>query len=71
MTAVPNIDKAIRENCDEEAIAVLVDGDDEILGKDALQVFNSVYQSEDVDVVYSNHLKLYWQTNSVYNGWSL
>lgn len=49
---------------------MLVDGDDELLVKDSLKVFNSVYQSQKVDVVYSNHLKLYWHQDDVFKGWS-
>jgi hypothetical protein len=70
MTAVPNINIAIKEFCGETDIAVLVDGDDELLVKDSLNVFNSVYQDKKADVVYSNHLKLYWHLDDVFKGWS-
>jgi hypothetical protein len=70
MTAVPNIDKAIREYCHSDEIVVMVDGDDELLVKDSLKVFNSIYQSKKVEVVYSNHLKVYWHQDDVYPGWS-
>lgn len=48
----------------------MVDGDDELLVRDSLKVFNAVYQQKKVDVVYSNHLKLYWHQNDVFKGWS-
>lgn len=42
--------------CHEDDIQLLVDGDDQIIGRYAFQVMNSVYQSEPgLWVVYSNY----------------
>lgn len=35
---------------------MIVDGDDEIIGKQVLKLFNSVFQSKDVWLVYSNFI---------------
>ncbi len=48
----------------------MVDGDDELLGREAFKVFNAVYQKTNAGVVYSNHLKVYWKREVVYIGWS-
>ena len=49
---------------------VLVDGDDILLGKDVLRVFDATYQSSDAEIVYSNHLKMSWREEKVKQGWS-
>ena len=59
MTAGPNIHKAITNHCGADSIVVLVDGDDEVLGRYPLKVFNHVYHKSKADVVYSNHLQFY------------
>lgn len=71
MTAVPNIHRAVTEFCDKDDIVVLADGDDELLGRNILKVYNHVYQKQNVDVVYSNHLQFYQHTKQVYRGWSM
>lgn len=49
---------------------VLVDGDDELLGRHSFKVFNHIYTKNNVDIVYSNHLQFYTHTKQVYRGWS-
>lgn len=71
MTAGPNIHKAITNHCGADSIVVLVDGDDEVLGRYPLKVFNHVYHKSKADVVYSNHLQFYTHTGNVYRGWSM
>lgn len=71
MTAVPNIHRAIVDHCGPDDIVVLADGDDEILGRYSLKVFNHLYQKNNADVVYSNHLQFYTHTKQVYRGWSM
>jgi len=56
MTAVPNIHRAVTQHCSADSIIVLVDGDDELLGRYSLKVFNHIYQKQNAEVVYSNHL---------------
>lgn len=55
MTAVPNINGAIKKHCGKDSIAVLVSGDDELLGKLVFKVLNVVYQSKQPGVAYTNH----------------
>lgn len=69
-TAVPNIHVAITQHCGPNDIVVLVDGDDELLGRYSLKVFNHIYQKNKVDIVYSNHLQFYTHMKQVYRGWS-
>lgn len=71
MTAVPNIHLAVTKYCREDEIVVLVDGDDELLGREILRVFAAVYEKKDAAVVYSNHIKMQWHLGRVGTGWSL
>lgn len=71
MTAVPNIHLAITKYCGKDDIAVLIDGDDEVLGRHPLKAFNHVYQKQNADVVYSNHIQFYRHTNNAHRGWSM
>ena len=71
MTAVPNIHRAVTQHCAADSIVVLVDGDDELLGKYSLKVFNHLYHKQNADVVYSNHIQFYTHTKQAYRGWSM
>lgn len=71
MTAVPNIHRAVTQHCKADSIVVLVDGDDELLGRYSLKVFNHIYQKQKADVVYSNHIQFYTHTKQTYRGWSM
>lgn len=54
--ATYNIINAAYTYCKEDQIQVMIDGDDELIGRYALQVINSVYRSQqDVWIVYSNY----------------
>lgn len=55
LSAVPNINNAIKNYCDKDDIAVLVSGDDELLGKLVFKVLNVVYQTKKPGVAYTNH----------------
>lgn len=55
MTAVPNINMAIKKHCSRDSIAVLVSGDDELLGKMVFKILNVVYQTKQPGVAYTNH----------------
>ena len=71
MTAVPNIHKAATQYCDKGDIGVLVDGDDEMLGRHSLKVFNHIYQKQGADMVWSNHIQFYQHTSKALRGWSM
>lgn len=71
MTAVPNIHRAITQHCGKDDIVVLVDGDDELLGRYSLKVFNDLYQKHNAEVVYSNHIQFYTHIKQTYRGWSM
>ncbi len=51
-----NIRKAAVEHCQPEEIVAVVDGDDELIGRQVLKVFNAVYQETGAWVVYSSFL---------------
>ena len=55
MTAVPNINTAIRNHCQPDGIAVIVSGDDELLGRMVFKLLNSVYHTKKPGVAYTNH----------------
>jgi glycosyltransferase involved in cell wall biosynthesis len=40
--------------CSEDSILMIVDGDDELIGKNALKLFNIAFQKNKAGVVYSN-----------------
>jgi glycosyltransferase EpsE len=70
MTALPNIHRAITKHCDPSDIILMIDGDDEILGRHALKVFNHFYQKNEADVVYSNNAMFYHRKKLIDRGWS-
>lgn len=51
-----NIRKAAREFCKPQEILIVVDGDDELLGKQVLKLFNAVFQEKGVWFMYTNFL---------------
>ena len=51
-----NLRKAAMEYCQPEEIFVIVDGDDELLGRQVFKLFNSVFQREQNWFVYSNFI---------------
>jgi glycosyltransferase involved in cell wall biosynthesis len=54
-TAIPNIYDATINYCALEDIAVIVSGDDELLGKQVFKIINAIYQSKKPAVAYTNH----------------
>lgn len=55
MTAVPNVYNAIKDYCGKNDVAVLVSGDDQLLGKLVFKILNVVYQTKKPGVAYTNH----------------
>ena len=53
---MPNIYKAAHEYCKPNDILALVDGDDELLGVNIFKVFNSLYVTKKLEVLYSNYI---------------
>lgn len=43
--------------CSSDSIAVGIDGDDELIGKNVLKIFNAAYQKYKAGVIWSN---FYW-----------
>jgi glycosyltransferase involved in cell wall biosynthesis len=54
--AMGSLRKAAREYCRSDDIFMVVDGDDELLGRQTLKVFNAAFQREGAWFVYSNFL---------------
>lgn len=52
MFATYNIQNAIHNYCQEKEVAVLVDGDDELLGTQVFKLINFGYQEKDNWIVY-------------------
>jgi hypothetical protein len=44
LKAMPNLRTAAKQHCKPEEIFLIVDGDDELLGKQVLKLFNAVFQ---------------------------
>jgi len=70
MTAVPNIYNAIKNHCSKDAIALLISGDDELLGKMVFKVLNVVYQNKNPGVAYTNHFYGKLHENDFEKGYS-
>lgn len=56
MGALYNIKKAAIELCEADDIFMVVDGDDELIGRQVLKVFNSIFSQQDIWFVYSNFI---------------
>ena len=56
-SALENTYLAIHNYCSPDSIVVTVDGDDELIGKNVLKMFNAGYQLHKAGVIYSN---FYW-----------
>ncbi len=54
--ALGNIYKAANLFCEPFEIFIIVDGDDELVGKQVFKHFNSLFQSKNMWLVYSNFL---------------
>lgn len=55
-TALPNHYLAAMNHCPFDSIVVNIDGDDELIGRNVLQVFNWGYQTLKAGVLYSNFI---------------
>ncbi len=53
-----NIYHMIHQHCKDGQIVGIVDGDDSLLGRKILKLYNAVYQSNKAAIVYSNFLKV-------------
>ncbi len=51
-----NIFYAIFKHCKAEDIVFIIDGDDELIGRQAFKLFNAVYQKTNALVAYSNYV---------------
>lgn len=66
MFAMANLKRAASEMCKKDDIFLIVDGDDELIGKHVLKVFNAVFHKEQSWFVYSNSM----QTSTGKSGYS-
>ena len=56
--ALPNILDAAKNFCKPEELFMVLDGDDYLLGRQVLKLFNAIFSSKDVWVAYSNFLTM-------------
>ena len=70
VTAVPNIHKAITQYCHPDEIGFFVDGDDELVGREAFRIFNAVYQDKQPAVAYSVAFEWWILDGIVKDNWS-
>ena len=52
-----NIYNSVHSFCKEGEILIIVDGDDEMIGRYVLQLFNAFYHQTKSLSIYSNHLR--------------
>ena len=53
--AIQNSYFASINHCSKDSIVAIVSGDDELIGRNVLQVFNWAYQTKKAGVIYSNY----------------
>ena len=53
---MPNILSAAKDFCRPSDILVVVDGDDELIGRQVLKLLNSVFQKDNVWFMYTNFI---------------
>jgi hypothetical protein len=53
-----NLKMAAQNYCKNTDIFLIVDGDDELLGRQVLKLFNSIFQSKKAWFVYTNFLNI-------------
>lgn len=58
MRAMYNLRRAALEFCKPEEVFLIVDGDDELLGRQVFKLFSGFFQKEDIWFVYSNFLMI-------------
>ena len=56
--AMPNLHMAAHNYCKPYEIYMIVDGDDEIVGKQVFKHFNQIFQTQDVWVAYTNFISV-------------
>ena len=58
MKAMYNIRNAAKSHCDPKDIMIIVDGDDQLIGKQVFKLFNAVFQKDKVWFAYSNFIDI-------------
>jgi hypothetical protein len=53
-----NIHTAAKKHCHPEEIMIIIDGDDELVGRQVFKLFNAAFQSQDAWFVYSNFIDI-------------
>lgn len=64
-----NIYQAIYQGCNNGQIVVMIDGDDSLIGTNALSVLNAVYQKEKVALLWTNFVCIF-HNNQISMGFS-
>lgn len=55
---MPNLRRAANKFCKPHEIFLIIDGDDELIGRQVLKLYNSVFQKEKAWFVYSNFISI-------------
>jgi len=58
MFAMYNLRKSAMEYCKPEEIFMIVDGDDELLGRQVFKFFNAIFQEKQAYFVYTNFITI-------------
>ena len=58
LQALNNIYDTVHNECQLGEIVAIVDGDDSLIGREILGLYNAVYQNSKSGLVYSNYLHI-------------
>lgn len=68
MGTLANMFVWVQKYCNQDDIVVVVDGDDSLIGSQALKVINSAYLSADYMYVYTRFFIVYYSNKELKNG---
>lgn len=57
LMAMESIRKTVNSYCKKWEITIIVDGDDQIIGRHVFKLINGMFQKYDVWITYTNHIK--------------
>ena len=53
---MPNLRMAAAQFCKPYEIMIIIDGDDQLLGKQGFKFYNAIFQKYDIWIMYSNFI---------------
>lgn len=68
--ALSNIFTAAKHYCSDDSIVMSIDGDDELIGRNVLKIFNAEHQRLKAGVIYSNFYYYDQKEGKIMNGFT-